>query len=133
MTLHPLSCDQLLPLPFEQRPFSPADCLWFFDGPLLMWLPDAYRNLLAIALPDSAGDWPFLVVELDDDAKTSLQSNKLTLQDAVLHATHWYLLADYAADALRLRPLQQLPSAWLPGAVMLQNSPDSASASAPSR
>lgn len=109
-----------LDIPRAERPFGGADVLAYYDGPLLMWLPHAQQRLLAIALPDEAGIWPFLVAQLDDDLASQLVGNRLTVRAAVLRATQHYFIHDYGAERLELRPLRVIPQEWLPGDVTLQ-------------
>jgi hypothetical protein len=109
-----------LSIPHDKRPFCGPDVLCYYDGPLLFWLPVEGRRLLSVALPDEAGRWPFLVVEVTDEQALALESNQLTLRAAVLAAGEKWHLRDYDAETLVLEPLDSVPEAWLPGDVMLK-------------
>ncbi|MBU9200442.1 hypothetical protein KTD31_03615 [Burkholderia multivorans] len=109
-----------LSIPHDKRPFCGPDVLCYYDGPLLFWLPVEGRRLLAVALPDEAGHWPFLVVEVTDAQALALESNQLTLRAAVLAAGARWHLRDYDAETLVLESLDSVPEAWLPGDVMLK-------------
>lgn len=108
-----------LSIPHDRRPFCGPDVLFYYDGPLLFWLPVEGRRLLAVALPDDAGHWPFLVVETTNEQALALEENRLTLQAAVLAAEAKWHLRDFGAETLALEPLDTIPEAWLPGDVML--------------
>lgn len=106
-------------IPRSQRPFSPHECLLYYDGPLLFWLPAQDKHLLAIALLEEKSPWPFLIVELSAAQADAVKSNELTLQRATLEAKSWHLLPDYGADELEFVPLSEVPPDWLPGDVTL--------------
>ena len=118
----PLSMKPLhLDIPKEQRPFLPENVLIYYDGPQLFWLPVPDRYFLAVALPDSAGPWPFLVAELTEDRATLLKSRGITLDTAYKEANALWLMADYGADSLILEPVLYIATDWLPGDVLLPN------------
>lgn len=105
--------------PQEQLPYSGEGVLCFYDGPLLLWLPHASLKLLAVALPEEAGTWPFLVAELSGEQAEMLLVSQLTLQGAVLAAERCYFLENYGAMSLQLAPILVVPDSWLPGDVYL--------------
>jgi hypothetical protein len=100
-------------------PCSADEVLYYCNGPQVFWLPHPELLLLAVALPDEAGSWPFLVVEMAADAAKALETNRLTLLAAVQGGARHYLLADFNAEILALQPLPAVPPAWLPGDVTL--------------
>lgn len=120
----------------SQRPYTSSEVLAHNDGPLLFWLPATAlvhgellsgasyasvfgeRKLLVLALPDDAGDWPFLVSAVEPQMASALDANEVPLIKAVQSAIptgHCYLLKDYGADLLELQPLKEVPADWLPG------------------
>jgi hypothetical protein len=105
----------------DKRPFCGSDVLFYYDGPLLFWLPCEGRRLLAVALPVEAGKWPFLVVELSEEQAQDLEGNRVTLRAVCLACKAKWLMRDYGADSLALEPLEGvLPEEWLPGDVLLR-------------
>jgi hypothetical protein len=107
-------------LPKEQRPFDQDAVLMYYDGPMLFWLPVPGKRMLAIALPDDAGRWPFLVSELREATVVALQSQESDLRQAVLSGIN-FLLTNYGADVLMLEPLTEVPEDWLPKAGVYLN------------
>lgn len=104
----------ILDIPTNQRPCSPDQVLVFYDGPLIFWLPAPDRRLLAMALPDEAGPWPYLVSDMPAEIVTALETGALDLRQAVL-ASKNYFLADYWASVLLLELLTEVPrEEWLP-------------------
>lgn len=107
---------QQIPIPAAGRPYSGPDVLHYYDGPLLFWLPCPGGNLLALALPDEVGVWPFLVSELTDEQARALLEDTLTLRSAVVLARQNWLLADYGSERFwTLLPMEDVPMDWLPG------------------
>jgi hypothetical protein len=106
-------------LAHDQRPFGGMDVLVYYDGPQLFWLPFNGRRLLALSLPNDAGKWPFLVVELTDTQAQDLEGNRLTVRAACLAAQARWVMRDYDAQPLVLEPLDTVPADWLPGDVLL--------------
>lgn len=107
---------QQIPIPAAGRPYSGPDVLYYYDGPLLFWLPSPGRNLLALALPEEVGAWPFLVSELTDEQARALLEGALTLRSAVVLARENWLLADYGSERFwTLSPMEDVPEDWLPG------------------
>lgn len=102
-----------LALPRNQRPFSAESVLSYYDGPLIFWLPWPGRKLLAIALPDEAGPYPFLVLETTEDRALAFESGQLSAKELYLAAQDAWLLPDYGADVLVLEPLKSVPDNWL--------------------
>ena len=113
-----------LAIPSDQRPFCGPQVLCYYDGPLLFWLPCDGRRLLAVALPDDAGRWPFLVVELTDEQAQAVEGNRITMRCACLSAMAQWVMRDYDADSLVLEPLAVIPEQWLPGDVLLRSEGD---------
>lgn len=103
-----------LDIPPAQRPYGPNGTLIFYDGPQLLWLPVLDQHLLAIALPDDAGPWPFLVCRVHDEVVPTL--TLAGLRAIVLGAEAWYLLRDYGAPELILDSLAEVPEEWRPDA-----------------
>lgn len=92
----------------------------YYDGPMLFTLPHETLTLLAWALPDEAGKWPFAVVSITPETFNELMSNKLTLRDAVTKGVlARYLLRDYDQEVLNLEELEEFPEDWLPGDLRL--------------
>ncbi len=108
-----------LALARSERPYSGEHVLYYYDGPLLFWLPHPELKLLAVALPEEAGPWPFLVASVGAEQAQALLFNKLTLQRTVLTSQANFLMADYGAETLELIPLDVVPPQWLPGDVCL--------------
>jgi hypothetical protein len=119
-----------LDIPHYKRPFCGMDVLFYYDGPLLFWMPCEGRRLLTVALPDEVGPWPFLVVEMTEEAAQALEGNRLTLRAAVLAGMTRWLLTDYGAEILEFQPLQAIPEDWLPGDVCLRSEPENQGAQA---
>lgn len=95
--------------------------LYFCDGPLVMLLDsnnDEYV-CLAVALPEDAGKWPFLIAEVTPGVAQALRDNAITLRRAVVEAVRWFLLPDYDADNLAPQHLLGMPEEWMPGDVPL--------------
>ena len=109
-----------LALPHDKRPFCGPDVLAYYDGPQLFWLPAEGRRLLAVGLPDDAGRYPFLVVEMTEAQAQAVAGNRITLRAACLAGTAKWVMRDYDADVLVLEPLDAIPEAWLPGDVLLR-------------
>lgn len=101
-------------LPPDQRPFSGDDVLFYYDGPLLFFLPLPEKVLLAVATDDERGPWPFFVLELTPQAKADLLANTLPLRDCYLQAKGCWFLADYGAQVLTLEPVLGIPEEELP-------------------
>lgn len=111
-------------LPRSMRPYGPTECFYYYDGPLLFWLPGlAHQNLLAVALQDGLGTWPMLVTELSSTTKEDLLNNRITFRAAVLAGEAWYHLPDYGADKLMLHKLSHVPEDCLPGDVTPDGKP----------
>lgn len=108
-----------LELNVEQRPTGPAEVLIYYDGPALMWLDTPHQRYLAVALPDDAGRWPFLLVGLSAAEQQQVESGTLTLRCAYTNAEAVWLLPDYDADVLTAHRIENLPEHWLPGDVGL--------------
>jgi len=106
-------------LAHDQRPFGGPDVLVYYDGPRLFWLPCDGRRLLAFSIPEEAGRWPFLVVELSEPVATGMLENRVTVQAACQAALAQWVLRDYDAEVLSLEPLPAIPADWMPGNVML--------------
>ena len=109
-------------VPRGERPYSPAETLYYYDGPLLFWLPVAGRHVLAMAVleePEAGRPWPFILGELTAEAAEALLANKLTLLKAYLGASALHLIPDFGAEVLSYQPLVDLPEQWQPGDVML--------------
>jgi hypothetical protein len=105
----------------DKRPYCGSDVLCYYDGPQLFWLPCEGRRLLAVALPDDAGQWPFLVVELTEEQAQNLEGNRVTLLAVCLACKAKWHMRDYGADTLVLEPLSgPLSDDWLPGDVLLR-------------
>lgn len=102
-----------LDVPRSQRPYGPDETLAYYDGPLLFWLPAPGQHLLAIALPEDAGPWPFLVCQLSQAAAADVRLG--ALRGIVCAAEAWFLMRDYGAPLLELEPVAELPEEWLPG------------------
>jgi hypothetical protein len=103
-------------LPVAERPYSPAETLLYYDGPLLFWLPAPGRHLLTVALPDDPEQglrWP------SPRCGAPLLSQQLTLRQTVLDAQAWHLIPDYDAETLQYQLLTSIPDDWLPGDAML--------------
>ncbi len=130
----------ILDVPRSRRPYASSEVLDYYDGPLLFWLPETAlahgellsgasyasvfgaRKLLVLALPEDAGDWPFLVAAVEPKMASAMEANKVTLLDAMqsaIPAGHCYLMRDYGADLLELQPLTEVLDDWLPGDVSL--------------
>jgi hypothetical protein len=109
-----------LAIPHDQRPFCGLDVLFYYDGPLLFWLPCDGRRLLAVALPDDAGRWPFLVVELTEEQAQAVEGNRVTMRAACLAGKAQWVMRDYDNASLVLEPLDVIPEEWLPGDVLLR-------------
>ncbi|KVP75549.1 hypothetical protein WJ96_07535 [Burkholderia ubonensis] len=107
-------------LPHDKRPFCGPDVLAYYDGPQLFWLPCDGRRLLAVGLPDEAGHWPFLVVELTEDQAQAVEGNRITMRAVFLAASAKWVMRDYDAETLVLEPLEVIPEDWLPGDVLLR-------------
>lgn len=114
-----------LSIPHDKRPFSGMDVLFYYDGPLLFWMPCEGRRLLTLALPDEVGPWPFVVVEVSEEAAQGLEDNRLTLRAVVLGGSARWVLYDYGAETLALEPLESIPEDWLPGDVCLRPASES--------
>ncbi len=109
----------------DKRPFGGDDVLFYYDGPLLFWLPIDARRLLAVALPESVGPWPFLVVELSEEQAQALEGNRATLRAVCEACQEKWLMRDYGAATLVLEPLiGPLKDEWKPGDVMLRREGD---------
>lgn len=109
-------------IPHSQRPYAAHECLFYYDGPLMFWLPAAGKHLLAIALlEEKEAPWPFLIVELSRAQAQALKAQALTLQQATLQAQSWHFLPDYGAEQLEFVPLSEVPPDWLPGDVPLSD------------
>lgn len=105
----------------DKRPFGGADVLFYYDGPQLFWLPVDGRRLLAVALPDDVGTWPFLVVELSEGQAQDLEENRVTLLAVCEACQQRWLMRDYGAERLVLEPLVgALVDEWKPGDVKLR-------------
>jgi hypothetical protein len=109
-----------LTIPCDRRPFCGPDVLCYYDGPLLFWLPCEERRLLAVALPDDAGRWPFLVVELTEEQAQAVEGNRVTLRAVCLAGRAQWVMRDYDAASLTFEPLEAIPEEWLPGDVLLR-------------
>lgn len=120
--------DIALAIPREARPFcdEPA-VLNYYDGPLLMVLSSPlWGDMLAMALPDEEGPWPFLLAPVSpeqlDSIKVHLREyageqlmNGRGVRDHFTAASTVFLLRDYGAQDLAATPLDQpLPDEWLP-------------------
>jgi hypothetical protein len=113
-----------LAIPHDQRPFCGSEVLFYYDGPQLFWLPCEGRRLLAVALPDEAGHWPFLVVELTEEQAQAVEGNRVTMRAVCLAGKAQWVMRDYDADSLALEPLEVIPEEWLPGDVLLRREGD---------
>lgn len=118
-----------LAIPPEKRPFSEEPAvLDYYDGPLLMVLASPlWGDLLALALPDEAGPWPFLLAPATPDQVAAVTQHLRDIWTDVTPAkgrgmrTHFleaekvYLLRDYGAQDLVASPVNHpLPEDWLP-------------------
>lgn len=106
-----------LTISLRERPFDGPEVLVFHDGPALMWLPagDAQGRLLALALPEDAGPYPFLVARLATETAAALEAGRIDLREAFLSSS-CFLLPDYGAEDLVLQPVSSPPDDWLPEA-----------------
>jgi hypothetical protein len=108
-----------LVLELEHRPIGPDEVLLYYDGPQLMWLKTASSRYLAVALPQDAGRWPFLLVALTDTAQHALETGALSLRRAFTENGPVWVLPDYDAEVLRAHRIHPVPGDWLPGDVPL--------------
>lgn len=108
----------------ELRPYNPEETLFYYDGPLLLWLPVPGRHLLAMAIleePEQDRPWPFVVADMTEQMAADLMGNRITLLRAVLDANARYLVPDYGAEVLEYQLLEgDLPEDWRPGDVTLE-------------
>lgn len=128
---------------FDNRPFSPDNehVLAFYDGPLLLWWPQAgfapgnallahQRVSLAVALAAEAGRSPLLLANLCDQDISALTTlsplaavcgtperpgDALDARQLVLRARRWHLVADYWGQELEFKEVAALKEDWLPG------------------
>lgn len=107
-------------LELTHRPFGPDEVLVFYDGPQLMWLTGMATRYLAVALPEDAGRWPFLLVALAESAQQSLDAGSMTLRQAFTTCGAVWLLPDYDAEVLVAHRMHHVPEDWLPGDVPLR-------------
>lgn len=122
MTPIPDSNTVLTTLQFLHKPFGPDEVLYFYDGPVMMWLETAQARYLAVALPEDAGRWPFLLVELDPAAQGAVTSGALTARQAYTGTWPLYLVEDYGDlddSPVKARRLSVVPESWLPGDVAI--------------
>lgn len=113
-----------LTIPLSPNNPEGADVLMYYDGPLVMWLPHEALRLLAIALPDEAGPWPFLVVQLTHEQASALENGTLTLKGAVVASGARYLLKEFGTKVLEMALLSAVPEEWLPGDGLMVPSSD---------
>lgn len=118
----------VLAIPRDDRPFcnEPA-VLYYYDGPLLMVLSSPlWGDLLAMALPDEEGPWPFLLAPISPEQLASVKQHLAEstgtqpgtgrgLREHFTSASKVYLLRDYGAQDLEATPVHQpLSDDWLP-------------------
>jgi len=120
MSPMPNPISELVSLQFLRKPFAPDEVLYFYDGPVMMWLDTSHARYLAVALPADAGRWPFLLVELDDAAQAAVTSGSITARQAYTGPWPLYLVEDYGDlddSPVMARRLISAPESWLPGDV----------------
>lgn len=136
----PTSASLMPHIPRNERTFAGDDCLVYYDGPLLMWLPTMMaphlqgHRLLALAIAEDSLEpgwlaqgehaWPFLVATLSVDDANAMLNDQKTLLATVLSARAWHIIPRYDAPtlswiAVTREQLEQRGSDWLPGDAML--------------
>lgn len=127
-------------IPRQERTFAGDDCLVYYDGPLLMWLPTmgspdlAGCRLLAVAiaedaiepswLPEGEHAWPFLVATISLEDARAMMGNRKTLRETVLSARSWHIIPRYDAETINWievtgEQVMARGDDWLPGDAML--------------
>lgn len=120
--------DVALGIPADARPFGCGeDVLDYYDGPLLMVLRSPLQgDLLAMALLDEEGPWPFLLAPISAEQldavkegtrqmSTHIEPPGRGVREHFQAAERVFILRDYGAANLVAQPVEHpLPEDWLP-------------------
>lgn len=100
----------------DTRPYSPAETLLYYDGPLVFFLQAQGTKYLAVALPESSrSPFPMLLTEITPEQACAIEAGKLRIRAAVEQGKAWFHLDDYDAPELELTRMSEVPAAWMPG------------------